>query len=226
MNGTYLMETELIDGIDEAGLQQIIQCSGSCIKHYKRGQRIIKEDEKTDYFYLLLQGNVLIAKQYASGRRNIFCEIHKGEVFGLLVNRKKDETYWCDGIAVTDCYVFAMPWGFLSNMCSKVCRNHKQLIRNMLDIQSDISVSQMKKLHTLSGKTIEEKLAFLMLELMDGQGRVDFKMNREELSDYLGVARPSLSRTIGMLKNKGIITEDKSVLHIQSIERLEQICFK
>ena len=96
----------------------------------------------------------------------------------------------------------------------------------MIRVQADISVSQMKKLSILSGSTVEAKLGLLMLELMDEMGCVELKMNREELADFLGITRPSLSRSLMQMKQKGILHVERSHIQILNMEELEKLSIR
>ena len=165
-----------------------------------------------------------MTKHFSSGRRIIFCEIHEKEVFGILIHVWEKARYWYDAVAVTDCKVLCISWDFLFGICHRSCEVHKTFIKNMVRVQADISVSQMKKLNILSGVSVEAKLGLLMLELMDENGNVDLKMNREELADYLGITRPSLSRSLMKLKERGVIVVNRSNVKILDLNALEDIC--
>lgn len=61
--------------------------------------------------------------------------------------------------------------------------------------------------------------------LLDEAGEDDvvrMEMNREELADYLGVARPSLSRTLMKMQNEGIIEVGKKTIRILQREKIEK----
>lgn len=222
----FLLQTELFEEIPEEGIRQILNCSGAFLKKYKKGQLVFREDEKPEYLFLLMEGKLLVTKNYAYGRRIIFFEIHEKEIFGILIRHKEEETYWYDAAAVADSLVLAIPWKFLFQFCKEGCEYHRQIIKNMVSVQADSCVFQMKKLHILSGMTVEAKIAYLMFELADEEGELDFKMNREELADFLGVTRPSLSRSLMNLQKQGLIEVRKSRAKILDYEGLEKICHK
>ena len=226
MDYDFIAETDLFDGISGDGIRQIINCSGAFLKEYKKGQVVFREDEKPEYLFILMKGKLLVTKNYFSGRRIIFFEIHEREIFGILIRHKEGEKYWYDATAVTDSQVFAIPWKFLFQICPVACEHHMNIIKNMVSVQADSCVSQMKKLHILSGITVEAKAAFLMFELADENGELDFKMNREELADFLGVTRPSLSRSLMKLQREGYIKIYKSKAKILDYEGLERLCHK
>lgn len=221
-----LRETDLFEDFSVRGIEQIMRCSGAAYKDYKKGQTIFQEDETPEYLYILITGKLLLTKNYFSGRRIIISEIHDNEVFGILIRHKEDELYWYDAITLEDCQVLAIPWKFFFQFCSATCEYHQQLIKNLVTVYSDSCVYQMKKSHVLSGLTLDAKIAYLMFELADEQGELDFKMNREELADYLGTTRPSLSRSLMKFKKEGYIQIQKSKVKILDFDSLEEICHK
>ena len=48
-------------------------------------------------------------------------------------------------------------------------------------------------------------------------------MNREELSDYLGVTRPSLSRTLMEMQKQGLIRVKGKTIWMENIQEIEKI---
>ncbi|MBP3295963.1 MAG: winged helix-turn-helix domain-containing protein, partial [Lachnospiraceae bacterium] len=80
-----------------------------------------------------------------------------------------------------------------------------------------------KKLHLLSSTSIKEKLAIYFLENADAKGRVVLSMNREMFADFLGVARPSLSRELMNMQKDGLIEVDRDTVQIRDREGLEDL---
>ena len=64
----------------------------------------------------------------------------------------------------------------------------------------------MKKLHIATGTTLKQKLGLWMNDRINEKNEVKLDMTREELADYLGAARPSLSRTLTQMQDEGIIS--------------------
>lgn len=220
----FLRTIDLFADMSEESLTALLSCSKAEIHNYEKGQAVFSENQTARYIFVLLEGKLLMTKHFSSGRRIIFCEIHEREVFGILIHVREKERYWYDAVAVTDSRVLCISWDFLFGICQRSCEVHKTFIKNMVRVQADISVSQMKKLNILSGVTVEAKIGLLMLELMDGKGNVDFKMNREELADFLGITRPSLSRSLMKLKDRGVISVDRARVRILDLNELEKIC--
>lgn len=220
----FLKTIPLFSNMETEEIKQILHCSKSKVLSFQKNSPIFEEGEVPEHIFILQKGKILVSKHLSSGKRNVICEIHQKEVFGILIDPMGVETYWYDAIAVMDCEVLCIPWKFLFHMCPKVCGVHQKFMQNMFRVQSEINVYQMKKLNILSGVTIEAKIALLMLQLMDEHGKLDFKMNREELADYLGITRPSLSRTLMQMRKKEWISIRKSKVEILNLNELERIC--
>lgn len=214
--------TDLFYEMSSEEIRRVMKCSGGEIRSYEKNSLIFEEGESPRYIFSLLKGRLLMSKHFLSGRRNVICEIHENEVFGVLVDAVDNETYWYDAIAAADCEVLCIPWKFLFGMCPKVCPAHRNFIRNMFRIQADFNVYQMKKLNILSGASVEARIGRLILGRMDRDGTLDFNMNREELADYLGVTRPSLSRSLMQMQKKGLIEVRRSRVKVLDREELEK----
>lgn len=63
----------------------------------------------------------------------------------------------------------------------------------------------IKKLNIVSTVSLTERIATWLLDEAEERDVVRLKLNREELADYLGVARPSLSRALMRMQKEGMI---------------------
>ena len=121
--------------------------------------------------------------------------------------------------------VMIIPWNFFFNVCEKACEFHKMLIKNIMQLQSDKSLTLMKKIHILSATTLEEKIALYLIQSMKDDKRVTLNMTREEMADYFGVKRPSLSRSLMKMQKDNLIKVDKKYILVLDREKLEDLCF-
>lgn len=85
-------------------------------------------------------------------------------------------------------------------------RRYDLLLVNFLDMISNRSQFLSEKIKFLNFKTIRGKLAHFILQKSGKEGNsISLGMTQNELSDFFGVARPSLARTIGDLEKEGYI---------------------
>lgn len=99
------------------------------------------------------------------------------------------------------------------------------ITRNMLEIQSEKNFTMTRKLHLLSGTTLRERIALWLVEQTDAAGAdtVRLAMNREELADYLGTTRPSLSRELMKMQQEHLIEADRNTIRIVDRDALETL---
>lgn len=107
----------------------------------------------------------------------------------------------------------------------KLLNNNKIILQNYLTVLSDRFVTVTDKMKTLSLKKLEGKIANYFLQIYKNQKKHKFKLNHthQQLADYFGVARPSLSRTISSFVKQNILKVDKKNIEIIDIEALQNI---
>lgn len=216
-------ESLLFSGITEEEANKMLKCSRAVEKSVDAGEIIFGQNDKPVYIYLLLEGQVIITKYLPSGRRDILLTVQSGDVFGEVFFFSKEEYYWYDAVAVRKSRMLMLPYSFIYGFCANACEHHKQLIHNLLDIQSRCNLQMMKKLHIVTGTTLKQKLGLWILDRIDENNEVHLDMTREELADYLGAARPSLSRTLAQMQDEGIITIDKKKIRIKDAGLFEEM---
>lgn len=218
-----LETTGLFQEINRNDIERMLTCSKACEKHYEPGEYIFRQGEKPSKVFLLLQGSVSIAKDFASGKRDVLYRVEEGNVFGDMFLFADMESYWYDAMATEEVDVLAIPWNFFYHFCENACRHHQLLTRNMLELFSKREFHITKKLHIVSTASLRERICIWLIDSMDSQGKVEVKMKREELADFLGVARPSLSRELMRMQEEGLIEVSKKYIYIKDKSSIEML---
>ena len=190
-------------------------------KKYPAGTYVFEQEEVPSKLFLLLEGQIQICKDFTSGKRDVLYLVEAGNVFGEIFLFGDRKRYWYDAVAVTDVTVLEMPWDFFYHFCSNACDHHKQLTQNMLEILSEDNFKITRKLHIVSTSSLRERIAIWLIDSMDEAGNVMLKMNREQLADFLGVARPSLSRELMRMQKDGLIRVERKTIEVCDREALE-----
>ena len=215
------MICELFDSITEEEQRKMLTCAAAKEKSFAAGDYIFRQGDNPKNMYLVTKGSVMIAKDFITGKRNVLFMVYEKDVFGEMFAFSNESQFWYDAIANEPTTVLEIPFGFFFGFCENACRKHQVIVKNMLGIFSKKSFMMTKKLYLLSGKTLKERISMWIL---DNAGKNDsFKsdMNREELSDYLGTTRPSLSRELMNMQDEGLIKVDRSLFKILDRESLE-----
>ena len=222
-NMENLESSKLFQLITEEETQRILKCSKARMRQHPAGTYIFEQGGVPTRLFLLLAGQVQICKDFTSGKRDVLYLVEPGNVFGeifLFGDRKK---YWYDAVAVTDVSVLEMPWDFFYHFCSNACDHHKQLTQNMLEILSEDNFKITRKLHIISTSSLRERIAIWLIDSMNENSVVELRMNREQLADFLGVARPSLSRELMRMQKDGLIEVSRKTIRICDRDAVEML---
>lgn len=217
------MDCKLFNGITEQEQKEMMACCGAAEKEYAAGQYIFRLGDEPSCMYLVLKGNVMIARDFASGKRNVLFTVHEGDVFGEPFSFTEEKKCWSDAIACGRVRVLIIPWKFFHGFCQNACGKHQQVVRNMLEILSDKNFRITRKLYLLSGKTIRERVAMWLLVGSHGKPEFTSCMNKEELADFLGTTRPSLSREMALMQEEGLFSSEKRKYIILDRKILEEL---
>lgn len=212
---------KLFKGIEKDSLNRMLVCSKAQYKKYKKGETVFHQEMEAKVIYALLSGRVAIVKHLISGRKNILYEVGPGDVFGEHYYFGDSRIYKYGAEAYTDIEVLEIPWQFLFCFCNEACKHHQQLVQNMLEILSMKEWMTIKKLNIVSTVSLTERISTWLLDEAETSNVVKLKLNREELADYLGVARPSLSRALMRMQKDGLIEAGKNQIKILDREKLE-----
>ncbi len=218
-----LESSKLFQLITEEETQRILKCSKARMRQHPAGTYIFEQGGLPTRLFLLLSGQVQICKDFTSGKRDVLYLVEPGNVFGeifLFGDRKK---YWYDAVAVTDVSVLEMPWDFFYHFCSNACDHHKQLTQNMLEILSEDNFKITRKLHIISTSSLRERIAIWLIDSMNENSVVELRMNREQLADFLGVARPSLSRELMRMQKDRLIEVSRKTIRICDRDAVEML---
>ena len=175
------------------------------IETYKKGSIIFNEGDICNTLGLILNGEVHISTLTNNDKEYIISSLIKNDIFGenLLFNPKKE--YLGDCIAIKDTMIL-----FIEKENLLKLFDNKTILENYLSL---ISIKNTKLRHTLklySQKSITDRIMFY---LISEQKKINSNIipidGKESLAKLLNIPRPSLSRELINLKEKGIINFDR-----------------
>ena len=213
----------LFRDISREEIEKMFRCSKTVERSFEDGSYVFRQGETPRNLFLVLEGTVMISKDFASGKRDVLFIVGQGDVFGEMFLFADTKTYWYDAITQGKVKVLEIPWQFFYCFCSNACEHHRMITRNMLEIQSEKNFTMTRKLHLLSGTTLRERIALWLMEQAADKDIVKLTMNREELADYLGTTRPSLSRELMKMQQEQLIVADKNTIRIVDRDALETL---
>lgn len=211
---------DLFKNLTKEEIDSFIKENKGLRRSLKRGEEVFSQGEIPNYLFILEEGSVVVENISENGNRSIVNRFSKpgtvfGEVYLYLPERSYDYSCVCD----VDSIILAIPKTALV-MSGDNFKNSK-VINNMLLILSEKAFYLNQKLLIQSGKTLREKLSRFFLS-NSKESSLELEFNREELADFLGVTRPSISREIMNMKRDGLIdvVGNKVILNKEMLENL------
>lgn len=219
-----LSKTPLFTGIGREELASFLICLNPSTQEYVKNEIIASEGSPFRGIGCVVAGEVAIQKENAAGERVILSVLKPGNLFGEMAAWSQKPRWPATVQALSDCAVMFIPPEKIASPCTRACRWHSAIIQNMLNILSEKALSLNRKVDYLAMKSMRGKLAAFFIEQQKQEGAALFRMplNRNELADYLGVSRPSMSREMGRMRDEGIIDFHLATVKIKNMKALKQ----
>lgn len=217
-----LEQCALFANLNIEEIKACLTCSGSRKRQYSAGQQIFEQGQMSEVIYILASGRVSLCRDTLSGNRSLITTFESsGDIFGEVYAFLESTAYDFYAMASESCTIYEIPKRFLSQVCSNSCSYHNKIIYNMLHILAGKNYNLNRKLQIMAGHNLRQKLIMYLLSLYEGNEVVVFTATREELADYLGVSRPSISRELNNMQEDGLIQVAGKRITLLDIERLE-----
>lgn len=215
-------------------IHDIISASSETMwTHFKffrvnKGDFVFRTGDSANYMYIICRGHVKIFHNTADGREQILYIYNKGDfIGGLNVLGGKDYLYM--GQALEDSIIAAFP---KADFDRYVAGSPAILQRILLKSFDRIRWAE-DLINRLTTSNATMKAAALLLRLKDNFGvpskdgiRLDLTINREEMGNYSGLTRETITRKLGEFKDMGYIDFiGNKVIIIKNLEALEDFCF-
>lgn len=183
----------------------------ACVQHleFNKNEVVYYEGDVPQGLMIVNQGCLKAYKDSFQGRRQIYYVFHEGAFFGennLLFDQK-------------------ILYSVVASIPSKVCLIQKkdldELLKKYPEVTQKILQEVLKRLEhmelamqSLSIKDIDGRIKSFLLEMALQSGQktetgllVRLSLNRQEIADYLGIARETVSRKFGQLEDEGHIKQ-------------------
>ncbi|MFL0270276.1 Crp/Fnr family transcriptional regulator [Candidatus Clostridium radicumherbarum] len=203
---------------------QLVEVTSSIIRRkYKKGQIIFFEGDVSDKFYIINGGKIKIFKYTKEGKEQILYILSEGDFIGYLSLLKKGRFDY-NAEALEDVNVCMLT----KDDFDKIVKRTPEISLRILESLHDRLVSLENLVQTLSTKDIETRIAAILKNFAREFGKeeakgivIEMPLSREEMANYIGVTRETMSRkltsmeddgTIELVGNKKIIIKDLQLL--------------
>ena len=194
-----LQELPLFAGLKAAEVDQFIQATGAKVKRCGKDTRILKTYEHNDKIGIIAEDRF--------GNESVGHRLGRGALFGSTTAILPSYVNPTAIDAVTDVLVLWVPYMALIVAGPKLGRIHGIVMRNLLVAFCRKNVMMVQKLELLSQKTLRERLILYLLQKSAGCEDKRVKVpGRVQLAKELECNRSALTREIGLMKEKGLLT--------------------
>ncbi len=193
--------------LSDQELKKIVDMTGH--KSYKKGDLLCSEGEKSNTLFIINEGGVKISKLTKDGKEQIVHIFTSGDFFGELSLFSSNETYNFDVYAISDLKICTLT---KQNM-DEILMNNPEISLKLLQVITKRLTQTENLAQNLATNDAEIRIAYMLLEFAEKYGiptdlglQVKLPINREEMANYVGVTRETISRKLSIFEELGIIT--------------------
>lgn len=201
---TVLCNSVLFENKTQDEIESALSSIEYIVKSYERGELIFRIDQSTKYIGIILDGSIEVQKNLASGKVISILYKRKGDLFGEGSVFSKATAYPCNIYSKTKSMILLIS---KENML-RLISNDTILLNNFLSSFANRVLLLNLKTELLSYSSIQQKIAFSLLYLMDdckSGDTVTLPYSKKTWAEHLNVSRPSLFRELKILCSQKII---------------------
>ncbi len=219
----FLKHIRLFDGISPSEMQEMEKITR--MEEVKKRQPLYLPGDPSSNVYLLKKGRVKIANTAPSGKEVTFDILEPGEVFGEL-EVLEDAPRSTSAEALDDALICVIPRKdfdhYLAMHPNVTVRLTKLIGLRLKKIQS--------RIEDLVFRDVPARLAHLLSELSKSDGvaekqgvRLKVKLTHQEMANLIGCSRETVSATMGLFRDQGLIQMDGRTITILKPDALSRL---
>lgn len=206
-----LKESPLFNNLEPSEIENLLLRTPHQFKQFKNKEIIALAGEKVEKAMLLIEGTLRGEMLDFSGNRLKIEEMQPPHMIASAFLFGPNNMFPVNLSALSDGRLLVIYKKDFTAMLSR----QPQVLNNFLNIISGKAQFLTQKITFLSLKTIREKIAFFLLQSLNKNDLiVHINQNQTQLAALMGVARPSLARTISELEAENIIKWEKNRVSI------------
>lgn len=187
---------------------------------FKKGDVIFEEGHHPKGLYCISEGKVKVTKLGDEGRDQIVRIDNKGEVLGYrsLLN---EEPYTATATALEHSTMCFIP----ASLMFQFLRDNSQLAFRMMKVMAQDLKEAEERLTDFTQKPVKERLAQIMLSLMESYGQtdegyLDINLTRQEWANLMGTTTETAIRTLSEFNKEGLIRLDRQNVQLLNTSQL------
>ncbi len=180
---------------------------GIIFTDYKKGEYIFRTGDKADKLYIVVSGKMKIYNYLTDGREQILYIYSTGDFVGAF-NLLKEDEFKYNSEALEDTTISTLSKNKFDSIILKNPEITLKILEKAYERIRDVEGLVVR----LSAANADAKVAGLLLELMEDFGSkmnsnivLELSINREEMGNYAGISRETMTRKLNHFKELGYI---------------------
>ena len=206
--------TDLFRGLKDAEIEEMLSRLNAVKKTYRKGEIVMHAGFPADRLMVIASGCLHVYDNEHDSRQVLVRTICQGSVLGLWILHVPEITHWPGYvISATPCTLISLDMARARTLIDAGDPSILGLALNASRLLSRELFATWRKMTVMNAPTIEARIR-AYLSLLDNEtgrtGKVTIPLDRERMAEYLGVSRASLSRSLGMMRDRGLLTWRKN----------------
>lgn len=175
---------------------------------YKKGEYLINEGDNSSTLYIINEGIVKLVKNNTLGKEQIIRIQKTGTTIGEYYLFSDYQPYNFSAIALTDLKICCLEKKDMDYLLKK----HPHLTKPLLIQLSNHLIETENLVQNISTLETESKISYVLKELAtqfgaqtDSEIIIANPLTREEMANYAGLTRETISRKLSQLSNEGYL---------------------
>ena len=210
--------TDLFRGFSAAKVESLLYRFNGVKKTFSKGETVAHAGLEAKRLFVVASGRLRVYEKTARGHQIFVREICAGEVLGLWILFTPEIACWPGTVVAAEPSVLvSLDMPVVRQMMDLAPPEVARFSSNVSKILAREFFSAWRKMAVMNAPTIEAKIQMYLMELDNETGKtgvVKVPFDRERMAEYFGVTRPALSRVLGQMRDRGLLSWRKSEFRI------------
>ena len=209
---------DLFRGFSPSEVDSLLYRFGGVKKSVAKGETVALAGLEAKRLFVVVSGRLRVYEKTARDHQIFVREICVGEVLGLWILFTPEITCWPGTVVAAEPgLLISLDMSVVRQMMEMAAPEMARFSSNVSKILAREFFSAWRKMTVMNAPTIEAKIQMYLTELDNETGKtgvVKVPFDRERMAEYFGVTRPALSRSLGHLRDRGLISWRKNEFRI------------
>ena len=210
--------TDLFRGFPVSEVESLLYRFNGVKKSFAKDETVALAGLEAKRLFVVVSGRLRVYEKTAHGHQIFVREICTGEVLGMWILFTPEIACWPGTVVTAEPSVLiSLDMAVVRRMIETAAPEVARFSANVSKILAREFFSAWRKMTVMNAPTIEAKIQMYLTELNNESGKsgvVKVPFDRERMAEYFGVTRPALSRSLGHLRDRGLISWRKNEFRI------------